>query len=398
MFRIELEQLNDIILEYESQLEMLHQAQADMISISWQLVVSWEGASKEQFSMNSDEVGKRLMYFLLKMRQMKDILKKTAQPEVNRELNRCEGFADNLCMYGPPEPGEIHEPAGTLYLDDSYIAGIAQKSNGVGYEDTPREVSLWNNAMESIRGGWFRRGGLKFVSLNMSGRDQEFRRYSKEQEDFILQFNESFFRYQQNIDSLEDRLSAEFGTIMEIQTADITGRIYEPLVAADRSVNMDRLGYLMTLEPGALSDADYQDLISAYEVLSMDNQAKEITDFINRIYIPHFKKMGGGKYQVSYTVSPVARELSERYRKYVNGRIEVNLSAQAIRELRAQLLEAGCSELGEITGGIVEDNRPKGIFGEAKRDIQEMWKNLDDTIIKTPDREFGSKLAYIHEN
>jgi len=28
--------------------------------------------------MNSDEVGKRLMYFLLKMRQMKDILKKTA--------------------------------------------------------------------------------------------------------------------------------------------------------------------------------------------------------------------------------------------------------------------------------------------------------------------------------
>lgn len=397
MFRIELEQLNDMILEYESQLEMLDQQYLEMVKTSWRLRESWEGVSKEQFAVNSDDVCARLVFFTNRMKKMKNILKKTAQPEVNRELNRCEGFADTLCMYGPSEPGESHEPVGTLYLDDSYIAGIAEKSAGIGYEYTPREQSFWNNAMDCIDGGWFGRGGLKFVSLNMSGRDQEFRRYSKEQGDFILQFNESFFHYQQNIDSLEDRLSAEFGTIMEIQTADITGRIYEPLITADRSVNLDRLGYLMTLEPGALSDADYQDLIRAYELVSVDKQAKEVKDFINRVYLPHFKKMGGGKYQVSYTVSPVAKELSKRYREYINGLGEVNLTTQAVRELRAEMLEAGCSELSEITGGIVEDNRPKGIFGEAKRDIQEMWKNLDEKIMKALEGKFGSNLAYVHE-
>jgi len=77
--------------------------------------------------------------------------------------------------------------------------------------------------------------------------------------------------------------------------------------------------------------------------------------------------------------------------------IEVNLSAQAVRELRAQLLEASCTEFGEITGGIVEDNRPKGVFGEAKRDIQEMWTKLDDKIIEILDGEVGNRLAEIHE-
>ena len=45
----------------------------------------------------------------------------------------------------------------------------------------------------------------------------------------------------------------------------------------------------------------------------------------------------------------------------------------------------------------MEDNRPKGIFGEAKRDIQEMWKNLDEKIIEILDGEVGSKIAEIHE-
>lgn len=41
----------------------------------------------------------------------------------------------------------------------------------------------------------------------------------------------------------------------------------------------------------------------------MENQAKEVKNFINRIYIPRFKKMVSRKCQVSYTVSPVAKEL-----------------------------------------------------------------------------------------
>lgn len=236
MFRIELEQLNELILEYEYQLEILNQEYQQTKVCCGQLSQSWEGASKEQFVLNADHTLFQFRVFITKMERMKEILKETALPEVNRELNRCEGFSDVLSTYDVIEPSENHNPSGTLYLDNSFIDSIERNSADIGYEETQREQTLWNQAMECIV------GGLKFTSLNLNWQAQEFQRSAKKQSDLILQFRESFYHYHQNIDMLEARLSADFEEIAEIQTSDIAGRSYEPLIEQDWSRELIRLG------------------------------------------------------------------------------------------------------------------------------------------------------------
>lgn len=180
MFRIELEPLNDIILEYECQLELLNQEYQQTEAICDQLIQSWEGTSKEQFASNAEQTLLRFRLFIAKLKQMKHILKETALPEVNRELNRCEGFADVLSSYSTAEPSEYHSSLGTLYLDDTFITRIEGNSSYVGYEETQQEQMLWNQAIECLG------GGLKFTSLNLNWQDQEFRAASKKQSDFKL--------------------------------------------------------------------------------------------------------------------------------------------------------------------------------------------------------------------
>ncbi|RDU23257.1 hypothetical protein, partial [Anaerosacchariphilus polymeriproducens] len=295
--KLKLDTLSDTYEEYKSAVKTLQEVKADLFMITGTLDTCWEGAGKEIcLAKIRDYLNVFYENTLISMEAIKDILKKNI-PKANTCLNRCDAFADVVNLNGPNFYTDDRKGGGTLSFDEDIMNSLMNQVLSIGGEETQEERRKWQQVMHEISLGYC--SSLRYSSFRLNIESFLLEKALQDQEDSMMDFYHTLNTYVQEVKELDGDAATDFKGYTDKTQKKLTARVYEPVVVKDK-INLERLYYLLHTPPSALSEAELNEIITAYETAVKNGDAKQVEEILKCCY-EYDEQKGQNNYKLTET-------------------------------------------------------------------------------------------------
>ncbi|SFD11246.1 hypothetical protein [Clostridium uliginosum] len=317
--RLDIKVLSETITEYNNLFNKLEETKTGLEeAVSTLTANGWSGTAKISYEQAFEYTMHCYKQFEEDfVKRMKKVLEKDTKARASALKNRCEDFEN--CILGS-EKGIYGEDcggtSGIISLEYDNVTKIGENTTDITFDLVQKEQNKLRDISDTIRKhGWFSNGGLRYCSFNVDNEVSQCATVINKEKERIANFNQSFGRYYNGIQSMEDTVASGLKILIDDVAKDVTRDYYTPIDCNSNNYDWDRIKGLMELDPDLISNDDYDDLMKIYTKMADDDDKASMERFIENSYIYIGPQNAQRDLPLDcYTISPVYKEMSNRYK------------------------------------------------------------------------------------